>query len=132
MFELIDYRIKCGLDAVRRALEPHAMVGILLHQLLEGENKTRLADTGLSINERQPALTSFDVIPASPQEREFLLAANQFGGSRTQRFEAASGRTFSHDSPNLDRIGDRFQVEQPRIAIVEQGANEAMRGRGNY
>ena len=105
MFELIDHRIKRGLDAVRRALEPQATVGILLHQFLEGENKARLANAGLTINKRQPALAGFDVIPASPQEREFLLAANQFGGFRVQRFETACGRAFSPNLPTSTGSG---------------------------
>ena len=89
------------------------MVGILLHQFLEGENKARLANAGLAINQRQPALAGFDVIPAAPQQREFLLAANQFGGFRVQRFEAACGRAFSTTCQASTGSGTDFKLSNP-------------------
>src|SRR2546428_13145751 len=107
------------------------MVRILLALFRGGENKTRLADAGLSIDEHEPALAGLDVIPAPLQQRQLFLAADQFCGLRMQGFEAACGGGFSQKFPKLDRIGARFQVEEIGMSANEKGANEDMRCLGN-
>ena len=108
------------------------MVGIPLDLFLERENQPRLADAGFAIDQRQPALAVPDLAPAPLQQREFFLAADQFCGFCMQRFEAAGGRAFRKHLRNLDGTSGRFQLEWPEIAIVEQRADQAPRGRGNY
>ncbi len=96
-------------------------------------HETRLADTRLARNQHDGALTGLGLLPASPQQRQLLLAADQRRQVRpVPRREAALDGALAHHPRGDDRRGQALDLDRAEILIVEVTPGEPPRARPDH
>jgi len=94
--------------------------------LLQSGHNARLADAGLSGDEHDLTVPCLGARPATQQQVDLLVAANQRAQRRAaQRLETACNDTLSQHLPAADRRAAADGFECAALAAVEQVAGQA-------
>ena len=92
--ELGDARIERAVLVMRRAEIAQPRVWLAAEPLHDGLSDARLADTGLARDQHDAAVATLCLLPASQQQINLLVAADQRRGCRAQRLEPALHRAW--------------------------------------
>ena len=91
-------------------------------------HQARLADSRLAGQQHHLAFAFFGLLPAAQQERDLLLAADQWGETRgVPCLETALGPPFSSDPPDCERLGEALKSPGSEVIQLEQGADKLSR-----
>jgi hypothetical protein len=131
-FEVGDRRVERMVLVVRRAEHAEAGVRLGAQPLEQGLGEARLADPRLARDQHDAALAALGLPPAPLQHRQLLVAADEWGGSRAQRLEAALGPAFAQYPRSRDRRRQALDLDGAQILVVEQHAGQPPRARADH
>src|SRR6516165_6487339 len=132
MPELVDKRIERAVTAIGRTEIAQMEMRLGAKALLQLHCDTRLADAGLARDQHDLAIARLGARPATQQQVDLLVAANQRGqGRAAQRLEAAGNGARTHYLPRPHRFGDTLDRDGTEIATFEEIADQQARARGD-
>src|SRR5262245_35984072 len=107
---------------MRRAKIAQPRVRLVAQLLQQSLGDARLADARLADDQDDRAVAGLCLLPTPRQQRNFLLAANQWRVGGPKGLEATADRARTQDPPDVHRIVDTDDRQWAEIAIVEQAA----------
>src|SRR5262249_15256570 len=110
---------------VRRAEPAQSEVWIIAQPLQHGLGETRFADAGLTGYQDHRTIAAFYLLPASHQQLNLLITAQQGRSGYAQGLEPAIDRACTDDSPDRRRLAEARYGYTPEREIFEQSTDEA-------
>jgi hypothetical protein len=87
--------------------------------------QTRFADAGFAAQHHHPARAGLGLLPAAPQQRQLLVAADQRGRVMpAQRLEAALGAAAAHHPRRHHRRVQALQLDRTKVRVLEETAGQ--------
>jgi hypothetical protein len=116
-----------------RAKIPQAEVRLAGNLFEQRRGQARLSDAGLAREQDDATLAALRLLPTSQQQLQLFVAAQQRRhAGLMQCFEAALRGAEAHDLPGLHCIGEALERQRAEVAVVEEPAGEAARGRCDH
>ena len=98
---------------MRLAEVAQAGMRIVLDVIFQRRGQARLADARLPRQQHHAAFAFFDLLPAPPQQLDFLFAADERGlGRGAERLEAARDGALAQHAPGADRLLEAFELRR--------------------
>src|SRR5262249_24555630 len=126
--EVLDDRIQRTVWVIGRAAKLNADCAFSDSLLFERLHQAGLANAGLATEQHDLAGALLSLLPASPQQSEFLFAAHQRGQALVHRRLKATLRFALTDDPvHRQREGEAFQLLRATVLALEQPLYQAIR-----
>jgi hypothetical protein len=99
------------------------------YRLLERDREPRFADAGFAGDQHHAAFAALHLVPAAQQDVEFLLTSDKRRPAKAQRLEPALDCALAQYLGSPHRLGNAFERDGAKIAIIEEAPDESPRAR---
>jgi hypothetical protein len=92
----------------------------------------RFANAGFARNQDHLPIAQLGLFPSAKKQVDLLVAANQRRSGCSKRLEPALGGTFAQRLPRGDILSEPLESDRPKVAVLEQAADQPVCGRCNH